>query len=273
MNYLKPRLRRQVLSAVLEGCSIQSTSRLFGVHKRTISSLIVGSGQVCRGLLDEHLRDLRIRTIEGDEIWTYVRKKQARLSAIERDSLDIGDQFLFVGIDPDSKLVAAHVIGKRSADTTTDFIELLDRRIPRRFQFFTDGYQEYRLTLEGIGRKLDYAQVIKPLPGGGQEIIVWAGCPAISQIGTSRVERHNGTIRQQLRRFTRKSLGYSKLLANLRATVDVYVTWYNFVRPHSSLNGMTPAMALGIADTFWPVDRLLPACEGEGVTWRRRRSR
>ena len=33
---------------------------------------------------------------------------------------------------------------------------------------------------------------------------------------------------------------------------------YNFVRPHGSLDGMTPAMALGIAETFWPVERLLP---------------
>ena len=33
--------------------------------------------------------------------------------------------------------------------------------------------------------------------------------------------------RQQLRRFTRQSLGISKRLAYLRAAVAIYVAWYN----------------------------------------------
>ena len=44
-------------------------------------------------------------------------------------------------------------------------------------------------------------------------------------------ERNNGTIRQQMRRFTRKTLAFSKRLPNLRAAVALYVLWYNFVRP------------------------------------------
>ena len=74
------------------------------------------------------------------------------------------------------------------------------------------------------------------------------------RIGTSFVERHNGTIRQQVRGFTRKTLAFSKKLRNLRAAVAVYVAWYNWVRSH----GATPAMALGIEETFWTLERLLP---------------
>lgn len=40
-----------------------------------------------------------------------------------------------------------------------------------------------------------------------------------ARIGTSYVERHNGTIRQQIRRFTRKTLAFSKKLRNLRAAI------------------------------------------------------
>ena len=75
---------------------------------------------------------------------------------------------------------------------------------------------------------------------------------------TSLVERHNCTMRQQIRRFTRKTLGFSKKLRNLRAAVALYVADYNFRRAHGSLHGMTPAMALGIASTFSSVDRLMP---------------
>ena len=65
-------------------------------------------------------------------------------------------------------------------------------------------------------------------------------------------------MRQQLRRFTRKTLGFSKKLRNLRAAVALYVVFYNWVRPHGSLHDCTPAMALGIAPTFWSVDHLMP---------------
>ena len=79
--------------------------------------------------------------------------------------------------------------------------------------------------------------------------MIWRGRPALQNIGTSYVERHNGTIRQQIRRFTRRTLAFSKCLRNLRAAVSLYVAWYDFCRTHGSLK-MTPAMALGIADTF-----------------------
>lgn len=35
------------------------------------------------------------------------------------------------------------------------------------------------------------------------------------------------------------------------------VEMHNFVRPHKSLNGATPAMAQGIAKSFWTVEDLL----------------
>ena len=58
--------------------------------------------------------------------------------------------------------------------------------------------------------------------------------------------------------MTRRTLAFSKKLRNLRAAVALYVAFYSWVRPHGSLNGMTPAMALGIAARFWSVDRLIP---------------
>ncbi len=64
-------------------------------------------------------------------------------------------------------------------------------------------------------------------------------------------------IRQQLRRFTRKTLGFSKCLTHLRAAVAIHVAWCNLCRTCGTLR-MTPAMERGIAETFWPIERLLP---------------
>ena len=47
-----------------------------------------------------------------------------------------------------------------------------------------------------------------------------------------------------------------------RAALAIYMAWYNFVRTHRSLDGATPAMALGIEDSFaCPERRLLPGDE------------
>ena len=125
-------------------------------------------------------------------------------------------------------------------------------------QLITDGFPEYLAAVDGLYGKdgIHYAQVIKPR-GRGLEIMVLFGQPALRLIGTSYVERHNGTIRHQIRRFTRCTLAFSKRLRNLRAAAALYVAWYDFCREHGSLK-TTPAMALGIADSFWPIERLLP---------------
>lgn len=113
------------------------------------------------------------------------------------------------------------------------------------------------------GTNIDYAQVIKPMKAttthgrGHLKIVIQMGNPFPQQIGTAYVERNNLTIRQQIRRFTRLTLGFSKKLANLQAAVALYFAWYNFCRIHGSLR-VTPAMAAGVSEVVWDLERLLP---------------
>jgi hypothetical protein len=65
-------------------------------------------------------------------------------------------------------------------------------------------------------------------------------------------------MRQQMKRFTRLTLGYSKKLANLKAAVALHFAYYNFCRVHSSLR-VTPAMEAGLTDHIWSVAELLGA--------------
>src|SRR5207237_1386519 len=59
------------------------------------------------------------------------------------------------------------------------------------------------------------------------------------------------TVRQQLTRFTRSTLGYSKDLRMHKLSVALYLGVYNLVRKHTSLDGQTPAMAAGIEEKRW----------------------
>lgn len=107
-NVLKRDLQKAVLWHLVEGNTIRSTERLTGVHRDTICRLVVKFGGQCREFLDCQLRDLTLRHIQCDEVWTFVAKKQARLTVDERqERSDVGDMYLWTAIDQDTKLVAA----------------------------------------------------------------------------------------------------------------------------------------------------------------------
>jgi len=75
-------------------------------------------------------------------------------------------------------------------------------------------------------------------------------------ICTSHVERHNKTLRMQIRRLTRLTDGHSKKWENHEAALALFFAYYNFCRVHLTLK-TTPAVASGLADRPWSVEDLL----------------
>ena len=49
---------------------------------------------------------------------------------------------------------------------------------------------------------------------------------------------------------------FSKKFENHMHMVALYTVWYNFVKQHKSLKGVSPAMASGISDTLWSMTDL-----------------
>lgn len=271
MNVLKRERKLAVISALLEGNSLRSVSRMTNVHRTAIQDLLVAVGDRCASLLDEQMRGLTCSAIEADEIWCYVSKKQRHLTPDERLNPELGDQWTFVAMDPMTKLVPVSVVGKRDTATTTRFIGELKSRITSRFQLSTDGFKPYVDAVASVfGNTIDYAQIIKtyatenPGPGRysppsvtGIEKNEIFGAPERGRICTSYVERNNLTIRMQLRRFTRLTNAFSRKLANLKAPLALHFAHFNLCRIHGSLR-VTPAMAAGITDRLWDLDELLP---------------
>ncbi len=54
-----------------------------------------------------------------------------------------------------------------------------------------------------------------------------------------------------MRRFTRLTNAFSKKFENHVHMVALYTVWYNFVKQHKSLDGITPATAAGVSKTLW----------------------
>jgi IS1 family transposase len=269
MNRVRLGRRVQIINCLVEGNSIRSTERMTGTHRDTICRLLVDVGEGCAKLMDEEMRELRCRRIEVDEIWAYVGKKQRHMTPLD-DPRQVGDQYTFVALDPESKLVPAYRVGKRDLPTATAFIADLSERLANRVQLSSDALAAYvDATESAFGAGVDYGQIVKfyeaeqvgrgrysPPRVVGAERTVIAGNPDQAKISTSLIERQDLAMRMSTRRFTRLTNAFSKKIENLRAAVSLHFTHYNFVRMHRSLR-VTPAMEAGVSDRLWSLDELV----------------
>lgn len=269
MNVLNRERQAQIVSALIEGNSIRSTARMFNVEHKTVMRVLLRTGEHCRRLLDEKLRGIHSRFIQVDEIWTFVGVKEARLAS-RHNHATMGDQYVFVAMDAETKLIPTFRIGKRNAENAYYLMRDLQERLATRVQLTTDGFRPYINAVEdSFGVGVDYAMLIKtyseietPEKRYSPSQIVNAlpipvtGDPKPWKISTSHIERQNLTIRMQLRRFTRLTNAFSKKLENLRAACAIHFAWYNFCRIHSALR-ITPAMASELSREVWPIDRLV----------------
>ena len=272
MNVTSKEKQIQILKLLVEGNSIRSIERITDVHRDTIIRLLVRTGDKCQEIMDKYLRDFHCNQIQVDEIWTFVRKKQKRLRGIERYDLNLGDQYVFVALDAETKLVPCFTVGKRDAGTTIKFLFALKERLNGngRIQLTSDGYKPYTEAVEMVfGADIDFAQLIKVFgldhtekgrysPPQVTEVLskIINGNPNPKNICTSFVERQNLTMRMQMRRFTCLTNGFSKKIENLKAALALHFTWYNFIRIHQTLR-VTPAMEAGIMNHVWNWEELV----------------
>jgi transposase-like protein/IS1 family transposase len=268
--YISQEKAALALQLLLEGNSIRSTQRITGLDQNTLMTLLVKAGERCQALMDSTMRNLHIAHLQLDEIWTYVMKKRAHVR--KGDSPEVGDQWVFVAIDADTKLIPVFHIGKRHIEDTRTFLWDLYGRVQGRTQLTTDGLHHYRAAVpDTFGLDVDFAQLVKLFGDYGQETPearyspgritevlskVRSGDPDPDHISTSFVERQNLTMRMAIRRFTRLTNAFSKKLLNLKMAVALHFAYYNFCRVHRSLR-VTPAMEAGLTDHVWTIAELI----------------
>src|SRR6266498_6043901 len=114
MYTLSTEKKLAVISGLIEGCSIRAISRMTGVDRNTISTLLLKTGDYCADLMDGSMRNLRCGFVQADEIWCYVGKKDKQLR--EGDSPEMGSQWVFVAMDAETKLVPVFTVGKRTEE-------------------------------------------------------------------------------------------------------------------------------------------------------------
>lgn len=288
-NRLSTDRQALIIRLLCEGNSIRGTSRVTETHKNTVERLILQFGRAAKDLMDERFRVLTLAHVECDEIWTFVAKKQARLTMEERaERHDIGDVYLWTALDQTTKLVPTFRLGKRSADNARRFMSDLASRLefpaPHEsdnhafgrgqhqtvIQISTDGFAAYPEAVDlAFGPYARFGVIIKeyrnagmqydPSEMVGTERRSVRGIDDTMTICTSHVERHNLTIRTFMKRFARLSLCFSKKLECLDAACGLFLAYYNFVWRTRFPDGSgrpgklrrPAAMMAGVTDHLW----------------------
>lgn len=270
MNKLSLEKRVQVISCLVDGCSIRATTRITGAAKNTVIKLLTEVGQASREYQDKTLRNLRCKRIEVDEIWTFCHAKEKNVPENLKGKFGYGDVWTWTAICPDSKLVPNWMIGGRDSIYAFAFINDLAERMASRIQLTSDGHKPYLEAVErAFGNDIDYAVLLKHYGAPPEDEKRYSppkflktsrkkvtGNPNPKHISTAIAERNNWTMRTCMRRFTRLSNGFSRKIENLNHAVSLHFMVYNFVKIHGSL-GVTPAIAVGVSDRLWSIEDIV----------------
>ncbi len=269
----------RVIACLAEGLGIRGTARVFEVDPNTVLQWLVEAAEQLQAFSRHVLHDVRARQVQLDELFALLSAvKDGEVSeaeAIER--LERSPQWVWVAMDPESKLVLAIDVGERT-------LALAQRVVHQVVQvlapdcaplFLTDGFREYMTALlTHYGQwvqlprrqatspapkprwrplpQLLYAQVVKTVRRrrlvdvkhrvvfGTLEAVNHVLAPRGWQINTAFVERINLTIRQHVAAVGRRVSTLCKGEDGLRQQLAVFHCYYNFCLPHASLRQPLP---------------------------------
>jgi IS1 family transposase len=265
-------------TALAEGLSIRATGRLLDVDKDTVNHWLPVLGQHCQHVMNYFFRNLHLHECQLDELWTFIYKKAAHLTPLEKLAEIYGDAWVWMAFSPMCKLVPAWVVGKRTLRHARRLVFRLKAATDGHIPFFTSDalphYAEALLDVYGVwvtpprqgtrGRfpiprrcpppDLCYAVVVKErkhglvvhimtrLVYGTTEQVEAAlqASPVSRVINTYGVERNNLTVRQHSRRMGRKVNAFSRAPDYLEHQLTLAFAYYHFVVPHRGLQRRLP---------------------------------
>ena len=208
---------------------MRGISRLTGVSINTVSKLLRDAGNAAVDYHDKHVRGIKgERTIQCDEIWSFVYAKAKNVPEAKAAPRAAGDAWTWVALDAESKLIVSSLLSAARDDfSAVAFMSDLAKRLEEPPLLATDALPAYRM-----GVKWAFGARAGHMPSKG---------------GTSYVERQNLTMRMGMRRFARRTNGFSKRFEYHLCLIALHTLYYNFCRIHSTVR-CSPAMAAGIDD-------------------------
>ena len=274
-----PELIVRVIACLAEGLGIRGTARVFEVDPNTVLQWLVEAAEQLRAFSRHVLHEVRVRQVQLDELFALLSAVKAgevsEAEAIER--LERSPQWVWVAMDPESKLLLAIDVGNRTLAMAQRVVHQVAQMLAPDCAplFLSDGFREYmtawlthygqwvqppRRQAQGPAPKprwmplpqLLYAQVVKTVRRrrlvavthrvvfGTLEAVNQVLAPFGWQINTAFVERINLTIRQHVAAVGRRVSTLCKGEDGVRQQLALYHAYYNFCLPHASLRQPLP---------------------------------
>src|SRR5712691_11401652 len=132
---------------MVQGVGIRGTARVFEIDPNTVLQWLVDAAEQLRAFSQHFLQDVRVRQVQLDELFALLGAvKDGKLSeaeAIER--LERSPQWVWVAVDPESKLVLAIDVGDRTLATAQRLVHQVAQILAPDCAplFLTDGFREY----------------------------------------------------------------------------------------------------------------------------------
>jgi len=259
---------------MVQGLGIRGTARVFEVDPNTVLQWLVEATDQLRAFSRYVLHDLHLRQVQLDELYAVLSAlKDGKVNEAEAiECLSRSPQWVWVAMDPESKLVLALDVGERTLAMAQRVVHQVAQVLAPDCAplFLTDGFRAYLTALlthygqwvqpsrrQATGPapkprwmprpQLLYAQVVKTMRRrrlvrvthrvvfGTMDRVqqVLAACGW--QINTSFVERLNLTIRQHVAAVGRRVSTLCKGEDGVRQQLVLYHVYYNFCLPHASV--------------------------------------
>jgi insertion element IS1 protein InsB len=190
--------RALVQSLLLERLSLRGICRVTGVSLtwllQFMATLYEQLPEDLCVTLASPCRQVQLLRLEAevDELWSFVGRKADK-------------QWLWLAFDRESRQVLAFFVGDRSRESARQLWQRLPAAYRERATFYSDDWEAYK-------------GVIAP----ARHVV----CGKESGL-TSGVERFNCTLRQRVSRLVRKSLSFSKKIANHIGAIKYFICHYN----------------------------------------------
>jgi len=264
----------RVVASLAEGLGIRAVARVFEVDPNTVLAWLVEAADQLQAFSSYFLHDVQASQVQLDELYAVLSAMKAgqmtEAGVIKR--LECSPRWIWVAIDPVSKLLLAIDVGERTLAMAQRVVhQVVERLAPDCVPLFlTDGFREYTTALlthfgqwvqpprrqaQGPVPKprwmpmpeLLYAQVVKKyrrrrlvqvshrVVFGTLAGVKHALAPQGWQINTAIIERVNLTIRQHAAAVGRRVITLCKGEAGARQQLALYHTYYNFCLPHTSI--------------------------------------
>jgi hypothetical protein len=137
----------RVLACLAEGLGIRGTARVFEVEANTVLHWLVEAAEQIRAFTQHALPDVRVRQVQLEEVFAlHSAVKAGEVSAAEAiERLEHAPQWVWVAMDPESKLLLALDVGKRTRAMAQRVVHHVAQVLAPdcALLFLTDGFREY----------------------------------------------------------------------------------------------------------------------------------